>query len=118
MITEKDLQEAIAECQGQRNPTANTCLKLASYYIIQDKMFKKESEQDRVIERSPEQIKVPTYSYASSPDIIQYSSGTEFSDMIYGKSQQEVLKVMDELMTVLQATNPKLYNGVMSKLLS
>ena len=34
MITEQDLLEAIAECQGQRNPNANTCIKLAAYYII------------------------------------------------------------------------------------
>ena len=34
MITEMDLQEAIAECQGKRNPNADTCIKLAAFYII------------------------------------------------------------------------------------
>ena len=39
MITEQDLQAAIAECEGVRNPTSNTCLKLAAYYTIKDKMY-------------------------------------------------------------------------------
>ena len=36
MITEQDLLSAIAECQGERNPNANTCIKLAAYYTILD----------------------------------------------------------------------------------
>ena len=39
MITEKDLQEAIAEGQGQRNPNANTCIKLAAFLTIRKEMF-------------------------------------------------------------------------------
>ena len=39
MITEKDLQEAIAECQGERNPNANTCIKLAAFYTIRNELF-------------------------------------------------------------------------------
>ena len=44
MITEKDLQEAIAECEGQRNPNANTCVKLAAFYIIKDHLFPQQEE--------------------------------------------------------------------------
>ena len=47
MIKEEDLQEAIAECQGVRNPNANTCLKLASYYTILDHT-KEEEERRRI----------------------------------------------------------------------
>ena len=36
MITRKDLIEAIEKCQGQKNPNANTCIKLAAYYTILD----------------------------------------------------------------------------------
>ena len=39
MITKHDLQEAIAECEGQRNPTANTCIKLAAFYTIKQHLF-------------------------------------------------------------------------------
>ena len=36
MITRRDLLEAIDKCQGQKNPNANTCIKLAAYYTILD----------------------------------------------------------------------------------
>ena len=39
MIREEDLQEAIAECQGQRNPNANTAIKLAAFYTIRRELF-------------------------------------------------------------------------------
>ncbi len=44
MITEHDLQEAIAECQGKRNPDANTCIKLAAFYTIKEHLFPKNIE--------------------------------------------------------------------------
>ena len=108
MITERDLQEAIAECEGIRNPTSSTCLKLAAYYTLQDKMFRKEPER-------------PTYSFAKGPpmkqvDKVSYSSDTEFSKAILGKDMNEVLEIIDELMSVLEATNPRLYSGVMRKI--
>ena len=37
MITERDLIEAIAECEGERDPTAYTCLKLAAFYYLRDR---------------------------------------------------------------------------------
>ena len=99
MITKSDLQEAIAECQGERNPNANTCLKLASYYIIDDHLFN-------------EAKAMSSYSYANS-----YESDTEFISTIKNKDMNEVLPVLDELMTTLNVINPRLYEGVMAKLL-
>lgn len=106
MITEKDLQEAIAECKGQRNPTANTCIKLAAFLTIQREMFGSAEKE------------IPVYSYAPEPtrNTIQYESGTEFSDVINGKNQEDVFSVLDELMDVLKATNGKLYNAVIRRL--
>lgn len=107
MITEKELHEAIAECQGVRNPNANTCLKLASYYTILDHI-------------SGEEIKrvIPEYSYASEKisGNISYRSDTEFSKLIDGRDQKEVWGVIDELMTTLQVVNPRLYASVIRKL--
>ena len=34
MITVDELKAAIAEMQGERNPNAQTCIKLAAYYTI------------------------------------------------------------------------------------
>ena len=39
MITKEDLDKAISECIRTQNPTANTCMKLAAYYIIRDHMM-------------------------------------------------------------------------------
>ena len=111
MITEKDLQEAIAECQGQRNPNANTCIKLAAFLTIQREMFPQSSE--------PFNEPPPVYSYANQPEpagTVTYDSGTEFSELINGRNQEDVWPVIDELMDVLHAVNPRLYDGVMRKL--
>ena len=111
MITEQALQEAIAECQGERHPNASTCLKLAAYYTIRDNMFKKEEEGQKY---------EPQYSYASEPmkqvDVVRYKSDTEFSKAVNGMDYNDVLPIIDELMTVIQNINPRLYRGVMRKL--
>lgn len=112
MITEKDLQEAIAECQGQRNPNANTCIKLAAYYTIQREMFG-DSKSERL---DP----TPVYSgaiYTNQPSKpIQLESDSEFAQTINNANVKHVWQVMDELMGVLRIINPKLYKGVLIKL--
>lgn len=109
MITEKDLLEAIAECQGQRNPNANTCMKLASYYTILNQM------------RTPEQTEVPDapkYSFAPPPtgNVITGLGNSEFSRAVEGKTIEDIWPVMEELMEVIEATNAGLYHGVIRKL--
>ena len=104
MIREEDLLEAIAECQGQRNPNANTCIKMASYYVI----------LDHIKEEEPKVSEIPTYSYALPPE--RYTSDTEFGQKIANMDMDDVLAVMDELMTTLSIINPRLYDGVMAKL--
>ena len=109
MITEKDLQEAIAECQGKRNPDANTCIKLAAFLTIQREMF---GEQE-------ERLHQEGYSYATAPiEEVTYNGDSEFSREIRGKDVNNVMEVIDELMTTLQIVNPRLYAGVMRKLRS
>ena len=112
MITEQDLQEAIAECEGQRNPTANTCIKLAAFYTIKQHLFPDEK---------------PSYSFADSPpsmksedtgnvsDLVNYESDSEFSQAIYGLPSDVAWSIMDELMSTLAVINPKLYNSIMRK---
>ena len=106
MITEKDLQEAIAECQGTRNPNSNTCIKLAAYYTLMDHLYGKAEEKE-----------IPSYSYANDNESnVTYNSDSEFSHVIYGRNVNDILPVIDELMDTLQIINPKLYNGVLNKL--
>ena len=108
MITEYDLQEAIAECEGQRNPNANTCIKLAAFYTIRDHLYPREESFDGG----------SGYSYDSGPDtsLIDFNSGSRFSECIDGRDIDSVLKVMDELMTTLSVINPRLYNSVIDSL--
>ena len=105
MITEQELHEAIAECQGQRNPNANTCIKLASFYTILDHM-----------EEKPCYSEMPNYSFANETEnTVKYQSGTEFADAIYGRDVDEIMSIMDELMSTLSVINPPLYKSVMRR---
>ena len=107
MITEKDLREAIAECNGKRNPDANTCVKLAAFYTILEHLY-------------PSEVKtVPSYSYAAPPEpteVITYDSGSEFGQIVNGRPTDEIMGIMDELMESLSVINPRLYGGVIRKL--
>lgn len=108
MITERDLEQAIAECQGERNPNSNTCIKLAAFYTIKNEMFGRHEQME------------PGYSYAAPVETIEttidYESDTDFSQAIYGRKAADVWPIMDELMSTIQALMPRLYDGVMRKL--
>ena len=110
MITEKDLQEAIAECQGIRNPNASTCIKLAAFYTIKDHLYPQKEDQVS-----------PQYSYDIEPSAvstkeIDYYSETEFGKAINGKNVEDIMILMDEVMSVVQVINPKLYNSIMERI--
>lgn len=105
MITKRDLDEAILECEGKRNPDSNTCVKLAAFYTIRNHMFPTEEAVQ------PER----GYSYSAGGDI-EYSSDSEFAQAIQGKTQEEVFSILDELMETVKVLNPRLYAGVMRRL--
>lgn len=94
MITTKDLQEAIAECHGERNPNAQTCIKLAAYYTILDHLGE-------------------TQGYSFAP---RKESGSEFVRAAVSAGFDRTLEIMDDLMQALNVINPRLYSGVMRKL--
>lgn len=102
MITERDLQEAIAECNGTRNPTASTAIKLAALYTVKDHLYGEPQTG---------------YSYAPPPSTgVQIDSDSEFATVISGRDQDEIWPIMDELMQTLSAVQPRLYDAVMRKL--
>ena len=105
MITVDELKAAIAEMQGERNPNANTCIKLAAYYTILNELQGKPDTSG--------------YSSATAPSVsetVDYYSDTEFGQLVQDKPIKDVMSVMDELISVLSAIQPRLYNGVMRKL--
>lgn len=110
MITKEDLEAAIAECQGERNPNAQTCIKLAAYYTILDNIRKPEPQDYGA-------------SYTAAPTVIDtgerfidYHRDTELSRLIDGKEAYPVWEVMDELLQTLKMIMPPLYNGTVEKL--
>ena len=117
MIRLEDLNEAIAECNGERNPNANTCIKLAAFYTLKEHLFGAEDKR----REEPDAINTG-YSFAApepvtekEPTII-YDGKSEFAEAIYGKKQDDVFPVLEEMMDTLRVIFPKLYNTVMRKL--
>lgn len=109
MITERDLTEAIAECQNQKNPNASTCVKLAAFYTIRREMFGEEKDA----------VPLPGYAYAMQTDPeprIMNNSGSEFARAINGRPQDEVWPLMDEMLDTIRAVHPRLYRAVMQRL--
>ena len=110
MITERDLEQAIAECQGERNPNANTCIKLAAFYTIRNELYG----------RTDAPAVVPSYSFAAAPvdtaETIHYDSGTDFSRAIDGRDPDDIWPIMDEMMEAVHTLMPRLYGSVMRKL--
>ena len=104
MIREQDLMEAIAECQGERNPNANTCIKLAAYYTLKSHLYPEERNYE------------PQYSYADAPDVLDVEGNSDFTKAVKGRKISDVWPVIDELMVTLQVIQPRLYNAVMDRL--
>ena len=100
MITEHDLRAAIAECEGARDPNANTCIKLAAFYIILDQLYGTRE--------------IPSYSNEIRQEIPY--SGSEFSRLTEEKGITKVFPIMDEVMEMLYVTNKPLYESIIRKI--
>lgn len=107
MISEKDLQDAIAECQGERHPNANTCIKLAAYFTIYDHLYPKQAEA----------VEPQTIFETVNEDMVGDYGTSDFYQTIKGKKSADMWAVMNELMETIQVINPKLYDGVMRELM-
>lgn len=105
MITEKDLREAIAECEGERKPNASTCIKLAAFYTILENLYGRNAES------------ISGYSTAvSASDDMEYLTDSDFSQIVGDIGMKKAFPVIDELMATLSVLDPRLYDSVMRKL--
>lgn len=99
MITRRELDGAIRECEDA--PVSyQTCEKLATFYTIR------------------EHLEAPTeagHSYDAPSGIGEYGT-SDFLQAIKGRSEDEIWLLMDELMSTVLITNPRLYNGVMRRI--
>ena len=105
MITEQDLKEAIAECEGVKNPNANTCIKLAAYYTIYDHLYGKQDIQP----------KKENYSFSPGP-IKEFTGDSEFFDLVKEKGINKAFPIIEEMVLTTQMMNPRLYDSMMKKI--
>lgn len=103
MITKEALESAIAECKGDPDPNAQTCMKLASYYTIGDHLFGRQED-------------APQFSMDAGAEVVEYSGDSEFAQAVEGKSVSEIMPLIDELMQTVSVLIPPLYKSVMRKL--
>lgn len=102
MITEKELLEAIQECESEPI-TLSKISKLADFYIIYDHLFGEPFDRG--------------YSQKATPGkVIEVSGNTEFLRAINGKPTQKVLDILNELMEATKALHPRMYDSVLQKL--
>lgn len=106
MIRKDDLEAAIAECYGDPNPNANTCIKLAAFYTIRRELFP-DAEQE-----------MPVYSYAAepAPQTVHIDSETEFAQAVEGLPLNDVWGIVDELVQTVQVLQPRVYAAVLRKI--
>jgi hypothetical protein len=114
VITERDLDEAITECQGKRNPDAQTCMKLAAFYTIKQNMFGKPEPDIRT--KTEAVPSVASYSYSAGNDAVQFTSASEFVKLINGLETSQILPLIDDLVETIRIINPKLYNAFIGKI--
>lgn len=101
MFTERELKEAINECEKQP-ASYSTCEKLATFYTVLDHLY---PENKAVVMREER-----------AGDIVDIKGKSEFIEAINGKKASEIWKIMDELMDCLQITDPHLYSNVLRKI--
>lgn len=107
MIREEDLREAIAECEGRRHPDAGTCVKLAAFYTILEKMEKRPPD----LKREPES---GGYSYQAGPDIPYGSS--EFSEAVAEKGIDAAWPIIEKIIQAVAIIQPSLYEKALRKI--
>lgn len=95
MINKENLQEAITTCFEEKNPNAYTCIKLAAYCIILDRISKKD-QADVMFSES--------------------GSGSEFTKAFISCDSEQALSILDEMMDTLQIVNPRIYENTIRRL--
>ena len=106
MITRHDLDAAIAECMGEREPNANTCIKMAAYYTIRQNLYPETAQNDAL----------PTYSFAANSDTVHIDSDTEFARAVEGLPHDKIWALVDELVETVRILQPRVYAALLRKI--
>lgn len=115
MITREDLEAAIAECLGVRNPSANTCIKLAAFYTIRNAMYGENKSIESSYAEQP-YLSMTSAEQDTSRQVVEYISETDFAKAINGMDSEKAWAIIDELVATIYITNRQLYNALMRKI--
>ena len=112
MLDKAEIRAAIAKLEFDESSYSNYA-KLASLYVIRDKMQEEE--------RGDGGRYVGSYSGAPAPVSVEPATVGEYGDSefllaVAGKNPEKAWAVVDELMDTLAMVNSKVYNSVMQKI--
>lgn len=122
MIDDKQIQEAIAYCQGKVDPKREDAILLAACYIIQDHFhdnFHANAEKNFANANAGYSFAPPpaeTLQITAAPEVVGEYGSSEFLQAVAGKAPEAVWKVVDELMGNLAVIQPRVYASVMRKI--
>ena len=118
MITERDVDQAIAECQAEREPNAWTCIRLAAFLTIKAQLYGSPEQLSRDAQVTPMLRGASMAEAPQTPDevIVNYTSPTEFAKAIDGKRAAQIWPVLDEAMSILQTMHPRLYKAILKRI--
>ena len=113
MLDKAEIRAAIAKLEFEESSYSNYA-KLASLYVIRDKMQGAENARDKF---------VGYYSGAPAPVIAEPATVGEYGDSefllaVAGKDPEKAWAVVDELMDTLSLVNRKVYDSVLRKIKS
>ena len=104
MVYKEELERAIAEIERLPSSYQN-CEKLSVFYTVYNQLYG---------EKYP-QVLDYGYSQQSQPQA-KIDGDSAFIQVVNAKGIEQSLRVIIELIDVIQVTNPRLYAGVMRKL--
>lgn len=105
MFTERELLEALDECQNDLPKTFSTCEKMAVFYTILDHL---QAENSYGMSHDPAPKK--------EEKVIGDYGTSEFFTAASGKEAEKVWQIFGELMDALKVLNPKLYSRTIERL--
>lgn len=101
MFSKKELLEAIDELEASP-ATYQNAEKLATFYSLYDHLYVEKEPMSRI--ESVREVTIDRY------------GDSEFLEAITDKNPEDIWMVMDELMSTLQALNPRLYQATMDRI--
>lgn len=104
MVTEKELQEAIDELESGKS-SYDKCAILAALYSLKDRYYPAES------------YSLPISVQAAEPQkrAIKSDKSSDFLKVVDGKSWEDILPDIDELLSAVKVLQPQLYEAFLRR---